>query len=113
MGVSSGQLGFDEGRVLQALSRPFLKRKVVTYEYDRKGRVEQEYTDEYNISIAHVIAAGLLVFGPAFLLKFNADVMSDPATNEYVKNIFAPASGEDEASKIFRRILDPFKVIWK
>ena len=108
-----GQIGFDEGRVLNALSKPFIKRKVISYKYDRKGRVSKEFTDEYDISMAHVIAAAVIVFGPAILLKFNSEVLSDPATSDYVKNIFAPASGEDEGSKFFRFILDPFKVIWK
>ncbi|GAG66440.1 unnamed protein product [marine sediment metagenome] len=49
-----GQIGFDEGGVLQALSKPFMQRETITYEYNKQGLIIAQHTDKFDVSMAHV-----------------------------------------------------------
>ncbi|GAI94426.1 unnamed protein product, partial [marine sediment metagenome] len=68
----TGQIGFDEGGVLQSLSKPFFKRKVV---YDQKGRVTGT-EDSYNVSATHVLAIAIVLYGPQVLEWFKTGFAS-------------------------------------
>ena len=65
----AGQLGLDEGGILQAVSRPVGKQTVTTYEYNRKGLVTEEKVTEISVSVADVmtvlVAALAFYYGPA------------------------------------------------
>ena len=80
MGVSGGSLGFDEGGVLEALSKPFFEKTVTSYTY-RKGQVATETVQTYSISMAHIVAAGILAGiislggGLADAIRENKDVL--------------------------------------
>ena len=69
--LSGGDIGFDEGGVVQgfsqaleALSKPFYKKTVTTYTY-RKGQVATETVKDYSISATTVLVAALLGAGVA------------------------------------------------
>lgn len=72
MGVSGGGLGFDEGGVLQALSRPFRSKVTETFKYGRAGSAHAglvvehvTVTDEVSMStiVSAAILGGLLIYG--------------------------------------------------
>ena len=59
--IEGGEIGFDEGGVLQAMfSKPFYVNTVVERSYNRKGLLTRESTHTYNISIGDVVVAGII-----------------------------------------------------
>lgn len=67
------QLGFDEGGVLQALSKPFYTRTEEQFEHDKHGNVTVKVTDTYSVAMSDVIAALTLTTGTAWLAMFVTD----------------------------------------
>lgn len=69
--LSGGDIGFDEGGVVQgfsqaleALSKPFYTKTVKTFTY-RKGLIASETTKDYSISATTVLVGALLGVGVA------------------------------------------------
>jgi len=94
MGVGLGQVGFDEGGVLQALSRPIWRKELVDYEYDRKGNLIHKETGWYDVSWADILAGACIIFGPIVLMQFYTQVFTDDvkrtAAEKFVRTQLAP-----------------------
>ena len=115
----TGQLGFDEGGVLQALSKPIYTTKVTDYERNRKGEITQQRETNYTISMADVLVAAALVLGPIVFLKLRAglpNIIPEGATIETIEDVInrvvTPTPTEAQKA-IIKRIIDPFGWIWK
>lgn len=120
---SGGQIGFDEGGVLQALSKPVFTTKVTHYERNRKGEVTSKYENDYTISIADVLVAAAMIFGPIVFLKLWTSTSSAMAVfpegynplapREVVEKIVFPARDltpeqKEGIIKAITKVLDPF-----
>lgn len=98
LGISGGDIGFDEGGVLEALSKPFYTKTVVTTEYNKQGLPEEVTTDTYSISMMHIVSA-MVLGGSAALLAFSTKVWSDPETQAAVKQAMDTTMWKDDGSK--------------
>ncbi|GAG75782.1 unnamed protein product, partial [marine sediment metagenome] len=71
-----------------------------------------QHTDKYDVSMAHVLAAAVLILGPAALLKFNSEILSNPevtdAVKQALKEVLTPGAEGTATRSIFSKILDPF-----
>ena len=74
--IEGGQVGFDEGGVLQALKEPMWRQISKTYDYNRKGLVIEELTTETNVSMANVLTV-LVLGGVVTLTPFFLDAIKD------------------------------------
>ena len=76
--IEGGDIGFDEGGILQALSHALRTKTTVTYTYDRKDRIKTQTTDVTAVSVADVLAV-LVVAGVITLAPFAAARIADIA----------------------------------
>ena len=77
--IEGGEIGFDEGGVLQAMfSKPFYVNTVIKRKYNRKGLMIRESTHVYDISIGDVVVAGILA-GIITLSVFSVKALQDAA----------------------------------
>ncbi|GAI29406.1 unnamed protein product, partial [marine sediment metagenome] len=70
--ISGGNIGFDEGGVLKALTaRPVFKQMTHEYKYTKKGLLKWEQQKDIDISIGDVIIplvmAGFITLTPLFM----------------------------------------------
>ena len=115
----AGQIGFDEGGVLEALNQSVYKDTVTTYKRNRKGEVVEETTRAYDISVATVLAALVLYYGPDALKWFRTQGLSAPGVvsgaaegladllsgaANYAKDIVTP----DESGNVPAIVTDPY-----
>lgn len=75
--IEGGDIGFDEGGVLQALSQPFITNTVKSFKRNRKGDVIAEDTTTYAVSMTHVVALMVIYYGPRIMGLFNSSLLSD------------------------------------
>jgi len=71
-----GQIGFDEGGVLKALSRPVWKQLDIEYDYDRKGNKIHESHRQVDLSIGDVLAV-LVMAGVVTLTPFAVEKIGE------------------------------------
>lgn len=89
----AGQVGLDEGGILEALSKPILKHKEKKFIYLGRGkgrRVEKIIEDEFSISVAQII--GIVAF------KKLLDVIDSAAARDIIT---AVGQGGESALKAF------------
>lgn len=114
---SGGQIGFDEGGVLQALSKPLYSTQVTDYKRNKKGAVTKETVTNYTISMADVIVAAALVLGPIVFLKLRAglpNIVPSGAVSESIEQVVSNLSDgipSADALGAIMNILDPLKLI--
>ena len=117
--IEGGELGFDEGGVLQSLSKPIYTTKVIDYERNRKGEVTQQRETNYTISMADIIVAAALVLGPIVFLKLRAglpNTVPDGFTNLPIDDLINSSIGLTPSAPqmaVIKKIIDPFGWIWK
>ena len=91
--IEGGDIGFDEGGILQALSHALHTKTTVTYTYDRKDRIKTQTTDVTAVSVADVLAV-LVVAGVITLTGFAAarvgEVTEGKALGDTFKDIIWP-----------------------
>jgi len=92
--ISGGEMGFDEGGVLQALSKPFYKREFVNYTYFKNGKLKRKETGNYDVSWMDILAGACVIFGPIVLMQFYTKVFTDEnkrkAAEGFVRMQLAP-----------------------
>lgn len=86
--LSGGEVGLDEGGILQALfSHPFLTRSTKKYVYDKKDRLVKEIVTSETISMGDVIvpliAAGVITLS-VFSIKAVSEYLGGLDTEEKV-----------------------------
>lgn len=95
--VVLGQAGFDEGGVMQALSRPVWKRVSRHVEYNSKGLLEDEDIDELNISLLTVLAplvlAGVITLSPFFMERLKDLGVESALTQNAALALYGPVLG--------------------
>lgn len=93
---SGGQLGFDEGGVLSALSRPFIYREVERFKYDPKGRVSKRTVTRAELAWSDILAGAAVVLGPVVFMWFSTQILTDTnirsAAETYLKMQLAPVA---------------------
>ena len=88
---SGGDIGFDEGGVLQALSKPFYRREVKTFTYNKKGLLIREVTTHKDIAWSDIIAAGVMIFGPVVMMQFYTKILTNPDLRTAAEKVFRDA----------------------
>ena len=79
--IEGGEIGFDEGGVLKALSEPVVTRTVVDFTRNRKGEVISQATSVYNVSMTTVLALLVLYYGPGILAMFKTSILDSDASD--------------------------------
>ena len=73
----AGEIGFDEGGVLQAMfSRSFYKTTVTEFDRNRKGEVIRQRVSDYDISVGEVVVAGI-ISGTITMAVFSVKAVND------------------------------------
>ena len=80
----AGQIGFDEGGVLQAVSEPIGTTTITSYEYNKKGLVERQQVTTFKVSVADVLAV-LIAMG---FFKIGTKYYEDAKSGKLGPNIF-------------------------
>ena len=86
----AGQIGLDEGGVLQALSKGGGKQTHESFEYNRKGLLVDKTTTELTITTADIVFI-LILLGALRLATLPADekaqVLAGPFTGPIIKSM--------------------------
>ena len=82
----AGEIGFDEGGVLDALSKPAYTETVEEFTYDRNGNVLTKRTKAGSVSVADVLAVlvvtGVITLTPIFLSRIGESISSEGLHNK-------------------------------
>lgn len=110
----TGQIGFDEGGVLEALSKPVYSKKEVKYFYLGRGkgrRIDRKTIETMEFSMATVVAILVMIYGPQVLQWFKTEVIEGGV--EGLADIFKGAANwaqdvvKDDDGK--PKVDDPYK----
>lgn len=105
----TGQLGFDEGGVLEALNKPVIWKKEKKFYYIGRGkgrRIDRIVESGTDISVTTIVAVLILWYGPEVLQWFKTEIVAGGA--EGIADIIKGAAnyaqeivkGDDGAPKV-------------
>ena len=74
MSISGGELGFDEGGVLNAImSRPVYRKETEEWKYNKKGLPLKHWTTNWDVALGDIliplVLGGLITLSPLFLSR--------------------------------------------